>query len=320
MRILVSAPYMIDDLDQFRPVLEQAGISIEVAEVQERLSEDELLSHVGELDGVICGDDMFTARVLRAARPRLKVISKWGTGVDSIDRQAAAEMGIQVLNTPNAFSGPVADTVLGYVLSFARGIHASDRQMKSGKWHKLPARELNECVLGVVGLGNIGSAVLERAHALRMRTVGNDIDEAVVREEKTEMVKLDELLQRSDFVSLNCNLTPTSHHLIDRGALTLMRPDAVLINTARGAVVDEAALIDALRDKTIAGAALDVFEDEPLPADSPLRSMPNLLLSPHNANSGRAARRAVHRSTIRNLFKGLGLASPTIDSEEVQED
>ena len=319
MRILVSAPYMIDDLDLFRPVLERAGVAIEVAEVHERLSEDELLAYVGDVDGVICGDDMFTARVLRAARPRLKVISKWGTGVDSIDRQAAEEMGIRVFNTPGAFTDPVADTVLGFVLSFARGIHASDRQMKSGEWQKLPTRALNECVLGVVGVGNTGSAVLERAHAFGMKTVAADTDEAVVRERKTEMVTLKELLECSDFISLNCDLNPTSHHLIDREALTLMRPDAVLINTARGAVVDEVALIDALRNQTIAGAALDVFEDEPLPADSPLRSMPNLLLSPHNANSGQVARRGVHRSTIHNLFRGLGLELPKIELDEVQE-
>ena len=137
MNILVSAPYMIADLDQFRPAFERAGLNIEVAAVKERLSEDELLGYVGEVDGAISGDDMFTKKVLRAARPRLKVISKWGTGVDSIDRQAADEMGIQVYNTPNAFTDTVADTVLGFVLSFAREIPASDRQMKSGEWHKL---------------------------------------------------------------------------------------------------------------------------------------------------------------------------------------
>ena len=143
MKILISAPYMIDDLDPFRPVFERAGLAIELAEVQERLNEEELMAYAGEVDGVICGDDMFTEKVLRATRPRLKVISKWGTGVDSIDRQAAEEMGIQVFNTPGAFTHPVADTVLGFVLSFAREIHTSDRQMKSGDWNKLPARALN---------------------------------------------------------------------------------------------------------------------------------------------------------------------------------
>ena len=309
---------MIDDLDLYRPVLEGAGLSIEVAEVHERLDEDELLAYLGKVDGVICGDDRFSAEVLKAARPRLKVIAKWGTGIDSIDQQAAEGMGIQVFNTPNAFTDPVADTVLGFVLSFARAIHDSNHGMRSGDWHKLPARALNECVLGIVGVGNIGSAVLERARAFGMRTMGNDIDEAVVREEKTEMALLDELLERSDFVSLNCDLNPTSRHLIDREALSLMKSDAVLINTARGAIVDEGALIDALRNETIAGAALDVFEDEPLPADSPLRSMPNVLLSPHNANSGQRVRRAVHRNTIQNLFRGLGLEPPNIEFEEEQ--
>ena len=319
MKILISAPYMIDDLDQLSAVFEQAGLIIEVAEVQERLNEEELLAYAGEVDGVICGDDTFTAEVLRAAQPRLKVISKWGTGIDSIDRQAAEEIGIHVFNTPNAFTDPVADTVLGFILSFAREIHASDRHMKSGEWQKIPVHALNECVLGVVGVGNIGTAVLERAHAFGMRTVGNDIDASIVREEKTEMVTLDKLLGLSDFVSLNCDLNPTSRHLIDKEALRLMKPDAVLINTARGAVVDEAALIDALLNQAIAGAALDVFEDEPLPADSPLRPMPNLLLSPHNANGGQAVRRAVHLNTINNLFRGLELEPPYIEFDKGQQ-
>ncbi|MFQ5944101.1 MAG: phosphoglycerate dehydrogenase [Anaerolineales bacterium] len=319
MKILISAPYVIDDIAQIRPVLERAGLSIELADVKERLDEEQLLTYIEDVDGAICGDDMFTARVLQAAAPQLKVVSKWGTGIDSIDRQAAEELGVQVYNTPNAFTHPVADTVMGFLLSFARGIHLSDHNMKAGRWNKLPVRALNECVLGVIGVGNIGSAILERANAFRMATVGNDIDEAVVLENKTEMVELDELLERSHFVSVNCDLNPTSYHLIDETAFSKMRSDAVLINTARGAVVDEAALVEALRNRTIAGAALDVFEDEPLPLGSPLRSMPNLLLSPHNANGGQAVRRAVHRSTIENLFRGLGIQPPSFEFQEVDE-
>ena len=308
---------MIDDLDQFQPMLEQAGLRIEVAEVRERLSEDELLAYVGNVEGVICGDDMFTDRVLDAAQPKLKVISKWGTGTDSIDQLAAKTMGVKVFNTPNAFTDPVADTVLGFILSFARMIHTSDQQMKSGEWHKLPARALNECVLGIIGVGNIGSAVVHRAQALGMKTVGYDNDETVVSAQVTEMLTLEELLATSDFVSINCDLNSSSRHLMDRATLAMMKPDAILINTARGAVVDEGALIESLRNGGLAGAALDVFESEPLAGDSPLRSMPNVLLSPHNANSGGAVRRAVHKNTINNLFKGLGLEPPNFELLEV---
>jgi D-3-phosphoglycerate dehydrogenase len=285
----------------------------------ERLPEQALLGYVGKIDGVICGDDQFTAQVLEQAAPRLKVISKWGTGVDSIDRQAAQRLGVKVCNTPGAFTDPVADSVLGYILAFARRGPWMDRGMKAGRWEKSAARALNECTLGVVGVGNIGRAVLRRAKAFGMHLIGNDIVEVpsdFVVESRVEMTSLSDLLARSDFVSLNCDLNPTSYHLIDERTLAAVRPGAVLINTARGGVVDEGALIAALRNGRLAGAALDVFEEEPLPDDSPLRSMDNVLLAPHNANSGRAAWERVHWNTLRNLFDGLGLELPAVKGSD----
>ncbi len=254
------------------------------------------------------------ARVLQACAPRLKVISKWGTGIDSIDAEAAARLGIQVCRTPNAFTLPVADSVLGYILSFARRLPWLDRAVKAGTWEKIPGRTLSECTLGVVGVGNCGKAVLRRAQAFGMQLLGNDIVEIApdfIREQRVEMVPLDELLRRSDFVSLNCDLNPTSYHLIDAQRLAQMKPGAVLINLSRGQVVDEPALVKALQEGVIAGAALDVFESEPLPAESPLRRMDNVMLAPHNANSSPFAWNRVHWNTIRNLLAGLGL--PTGD-------
>src|SRR5215218_5673222 len=161
-RVLVSAPYILPALEEFRPRLEREGVEVVRADVRERLSEAELLPLVAEIDGAICGDDQFTERVLRIA-PRLKVISKWGTGIDSIDSRAAARLGIRVCNTPDAFTNPVADTALGYVLCFARGL-----------WVKPDAVSLCECTLGVVGVGNIGRAVVSRARAFGMRVLGTD--------------------------------------------------------------------------------------------------------------------------------------------------
>ena len=163
-------------------------------------------------------------------------------------------------------------------------------------------------------MGNCGKAVLRRAQAFGMQLLGNDIVEIApdfIREQRVEMVPLDELLSRSDFVSLNCDLNPTSHHLIDAQRLAQMKPGAVLINLSRGQVVDEPALVKALQEGVIAGAALDVYESEPLPLDSPLRRMDNVMLAPHNANSSPFAWNRVHWNTIRNLLAGLGL--PTGD-------
>jgi D-3-phosphoglycerate dehydrogenase len=184
-----------------------------------------------------------------------------------------------------------------------------DRAMKSGVWEKIPGRTLAESTLGVIGVGNCGRAVIRRARAFGARILGADIVEIApdfVRENEVEMVELDELLRRADFVTLHCDLNPTSYHLINARTLSLMQPHAVLINTSRGPVVEEPALIAALQAGAIAGAALDVFEVEPLPHDSPLMKMDNVLLAPHNANSSPMAWERVHRSTIRNLLVGLG--------------
>jgi D-3-phosphoglycerate dehydrogenase len=306
-RVMISAPYMLPVVERFRPQFAERGIELVVPPVNERLEEADLLALIGEIDGVICGDDRFTERVLQAA-PRLKVIAKWGTGIDSIDQDACKRLGIAVRNTPNAFSEPVADSVLGYMLCFARNLLALDRQMKAGTWHKIPGRALRECTLGVIGVGDVGKAVVRRAIGFGMRIVGNDLLEMpadFAAATGIEMMHKDDLLRQADFVSLNCDLNPTSYHLLSSAEFALMQPTAVVINTARGPVIDEAALVAALQQGQIAGAGLDVFEDEPLPPNSPLRQMDNVLLAPHNANSSPEAWEHVHQNTIRQLLAVL---------------
>ena len=306
-RILISAPYFLPVVEEYRAQLEAEGLELLIADVRERLSEAELLTLVPGIHGAICGDDRFTERVLEAAT-HLKVISKWGTGIDSIDLRAAARLGIRVCNTPDAFSDGVADSTLGYILNLARQLFAMDHEMRSGRWIKRDAITLRECTLGVVGVGNIGKAVVRRAVAFGMTVVGYDpasVSQSFLTETGLKPVSLAELLRSSDFVTLHCDLNSTSYHLIDRPQLELMRSTAYLINTSRGPVVNEPALVEALRSGRIAGAALDVFENEPLPIDSPLRALNNCLLAPHNSNSGPAAKKRVHESTIRNLLAGL---------------
>ncbi len=307
---------MIPVLGRFKPIFDQHGIELIVPpQVQERLEEADLLRYAGLYDGTICGDDKYTRRVLEACTPRLKVISKWGTGVDSIDAEACAQLGVKLGRTPNAFTQAVADTVLGYMLAFARRQPWMDREMKAGKWSKLPGRTLAECTLGVIGVGTIGKVVTCRARAFGMRVLGNDIveiDPGFIRDSGIEMTSLETLLDQSDFISLNCDLNPTSHHLINAARLALVQRNAVLINSARGPIVDEPALVHALEAKQLAGAALDVFEVEPLPADSPLLTMDNVMLAPHNANSSPAAWERVHANTIRNLLEGLGIQTEGI--------
>ena len=306
--ILFSAPYMLPFLERFRPILNQYDLDLIVPTLNERLSEEQILDYSGEFDGTICGDDHYSAHVLKACSPRLRVISKWGTGIDSIDSATANELGIRVFRTPNAFTQPVADTVMGYILAFSRRQPWMDQGVKAGRWEKLPGRSLRECTLGVIGVGKIGRAVLERAQAFGMELLGNDIieiNQEFVEKTGGEMTSLTDLMSRADFVSINCDLNPTSHHLINKESLAGMKSNAVLINTARGQVVDELALITTLQAGHIAGAALDVFEVEPIPGNSPLLKMGNVMLAPHNANSSPTAWEHVHWNTIRNLLDGL---------------
>jgi D-3-phosphoglycerate dehydrogenase len=311
--VLLTAPYMIPVFDRYRYLFDQAGIDVIVEDVIERLDEVALLKYAGKVDGTVCGDDNYSEAVLKKFAPRLKAISKWGTGIDSIDREAAQALGIGVYNTLDAFTDPVADTVLENILIFARQGPEMDRSMKEGKWAKILSRALFECTLGVVGIGRIGKAVLRRAKPFRMTLLGNDIieiDPNFISETGVEMTSLEVLLAQSDFVSLNCDLNPTSFHLINNETLSYMKQGSILINTSRGPVIDETALVEALRSGVLAGAALDVFEEEPLPKDSPLLKMDNVMLAPHNANSSPTAWERVHLNTIRNVFIGLEIDFP----------
>jgi len=303
-KVIISAPYMQKEIDRFEQELKDKNIDIFLPEVKERLEEDDLLKIIEDIHGIICGDDRITEKVIDKAK-KLKVIVKWGTGIDSINKKYAESRGIKVFNTPNAFTEPVSDTVIGFMLCFARNILVSDKMMKQGKWEKIKGFTLQEKTLGIIGVGNIGRRVAEKAKVFGMKIIGNDIRK--IEDPPCKMVSLNELLKQSDFVSINCDLNETSHHLINMEKLKLMKKDAIIINTARGPIIKEEDLILALKNKIIAGAGLDVFEFEPLPEDSPLRKMNNVILSPHNSNSSSFFWNRVHRNSLNMLYKGLGL-------------
>ncbi len=315
--VLITAPYMIPFMDRFTPILESFGLNVIIPEVDERFEADELLRFVGQYEGTICGDDRYTPEVIAANAGTLKVISKWGTGVDAIDAEAAEKYGVMVGRTPNAFTVPVSESVMAGMLSFARNVPWMDEAMKAGEWKKIRGHTLSESTLGVVGVGNIGKAVIRRARPFGMTILGNDIidiEPDFILEQGIEMITLEDLLERSDYISLNTSLNPTSYHLINTETLRHVKPSAVLINTCRGPVVHEEALIAALQEGRLRGAALDVFEEEPLPADSPLTKMDNVLLSPHNTNSSPFFYERIHWNSIRNLLIGLDIPVGDINS------
>lgn len=306
-KILITAPYMIKERKKVHKLFENTDLKVDWAVVKERLEEYDLLKIIEPYHGIICGDDRITKSVLDRAI-NLKVIVKWGTGIDSIDKEEAEKRGIPLFRTPNAFSEPVADTTLGVILAFARSIFTNDRLMKGGHWDKPQGFSLSEKVVGIIGLGNIGTAVAKRLTGFQTAILANDIveiDPEILRKYGITMVSKDELYKRADFICLHCDLNETSFHLLNERAFEKMKQKPFVINMARGPIIKEVALIRALKNGIISGAALDVFEAEPLPKDSPLRSMGNVILSAHNANSSPYYWQKVHENSLKNLFDVL---------------
>ena len=216
--------------------------------------------------------------------------------------------GITVTNTPGVFADDVANVATCYILMLARGLHRVDAAVRAGTWLKVEGESLRGKVLGVVGLGSIGLALAERARALGMEVAGCDPAaqaRAAAEAAGVRATTLDDVLATADYLALCCPLTPQTHHLIDARALAAMKPGARLVNVARGPIVDEPALVDALRSGHLAGAGLDVFETEPLPADSPLRDLPQVILGAHNGSNAREAVERTSRLAMQNLLAHL---------------
>lgn len=306
-RVLVSCPLIMDSIDDYADRFAANDIEYDVADVDQQLTEAELLEVIDKYHGVLAGDDEFTRRVIVEAS-NLKVISKWGIGIDAIDTEAAEEHGVEVYNTPGAFDDEVADVVIGYVIMLTRQLHHVDRAVRDGNWYSPRGMSLTGKTFGVIGIGNIGSTVARRSYALGMNVLGTDIrpfPDELIDATDIERVDRDDLLDRSDIVSLNCALTEETRGMIGREELDRLGAGGYLINTARGELVDQAALVTALQEGTIAGAALDVFEEEPLPEDDPLTELDSVILGSHNAQNTHEAVERVNERAVENLIAGL---------------
>lgn len=252
------------------------------------LTAPELLPLLPGIDAVLASMDHFNADVLGAPEAAsLKLISRWGVGYDAIDVPTATRQGIVVAYTPGLLNDAVADYAMALLFALARRVHEGHLSMREGRWASGWGHDIAGKTLGLIGCGRIGQAVARRASGFNLRLLGFDIAPNPDAEKLgIEFVSLDRLLAESDFVSLHAALTPETRGLLGESRLRQMKKSAYLINTARGAIVDEAALVKALEAKWIAGAALDAFVVEPLPADHPLRRAPNVLLTPHQASFG----------------------------------
>jgi len=239
---------------------------------------------------------------------RLKAIARWGVGIDGIDLVAAKRRGIQISNTPSVFNDEVADVVIGYIIMLARQLHVLNSSVRQGSWPKIQGISLRGKTLGVIGLGNIGQAVAHRAASAGMVVAGYDVvpvPASVIKEKSIQIMSFDQLLEISDFISLNCGLTDKNRHMLGSREFALMKHGVFIINAARGPLIDESALIQALRDGKVAGAGLEVVEEEPLSLDNPLRQFNNCIFGTHNASNTSEAVMRVNKLAIDNLLKAL---------------
>ena len=248
------------------------------------LNEAETLALVGDIDGFICGDDAITRAVLEKALPRLKVLSKYGIGVDKIDVAAATELGIPVCYTPGVNHTTVAEHCFALMLALFKNLVAEVDITRAGKWKRLIGHEIMGKRIGIVGLGRIGKEVAIRARAFGMELVGHDIywPEAFAAEYGIEKApSLDALLESCDIISLHTNLSPETRHMINLQSLGRMKDGVIIINCARGELVHTDAMVHALKIGKVAGYGTDVLDEEPPPADHPLLNEPNCLVTPH---------------------------------------
>jgi D-3-phosphoglycerate dehydrogenase len=281
MKILVTARSFIKTSGRHKELLEQTGYQVVENPLDRPLKEAEMVELIRDADGAILGLDEVTAKVIEAGR-QLKVLSRYGVGVDRVDLKAATAAGVVVTNTPGTNHIAVAELTLGLMLSLARRIPEHDRIVKGGSWNRVRGTELAGKTLGIVGLGWISREVIRRAFAFDMRIVVQTAypDKELADHYGVEYLPLERLVREADFISLHCAFTPERADLIGEKELRAMKPTSYLINTARGELVDEEALLVALQEGWIAGATMDAFKEEPA-TGSPLVKLNNFIATPH---------------------------------------
>lgn len=311
-KVLVTCMHLARHFEKFRD--QYAALDVEALIpplAGQQFSAAEMAQHIVGVDTVIAGDDTIDAAVLDAGQASgLKAVIKWGIGTDGIDKLHATDIGMPVYNTPGVFGEEVADLALSHLLMLTRKTHLMDQSVREGGWLKTEGRSLAGMTAGVIGLGSIGQAIARRTHAFGMTVIGYDpfqFDADFLSSLGVEQLPLDKVLVQSDVLLIACALTADNHHLIGQQALAMVRPGVFIVNVSRGPLIDENALVAAMADGRVAGAGLDVFESEPLPADSPLRRFADrCTFSTHNGSNTAEAVARINQMTTDIAFDVLG--------------
>lgn len=301
---------MLRAIDSLRHYFEEKGLELITPNVVQVLKEDELIELVPTVDAWIIGDDPATERVFTAGKNgKLKAAVKWGVGVDNVDFKACEKLGIPISNTPGMFGNEVADMAMAYFTGLTRDSYRVDQQVKLGNWIKPSGMSLEGKAVALVGLGDIGRAVARRLRGFGVRINAYDpFTQLTVEQAGVDAIlPFPEGLNQADFVITTCALTPSSHHLINKQSIALMKDGVYIINVSRGGLVDQAALVDALKAGKVKAAGLDVFEVEPLPLDSPLRQFDQCIFGTHNGSNTKEAVLRASLKAIDLLFGYLNI-------------
>jgi len=310
-RILLTTTFFQDTPGDHHRLLADTGW--EIVRARGPLSEAQTLELVGDIDAFICGDDAITRKVLEKARPRLKIISKYGIGVDKIDVKSATEFGLPVLFTPGVNHTTVAEHTFLLLLALEKNLIAAVDATRKGEWKRKTGHELLDKTIGIIGLGRIGKEVAIRARAFGMQAVGFDVywDEAFARQQGVRRAAtLDELFAAADYISLHTNLTPETRDMINAGSIAKMKKGVIILNCARGEIVHTADMVAALQSGQVAGYGADVLDQEPPPADHPLLKLPNCIVTPHVGS--RTYESVVRQATtaVKNLILAMNGDKP----------
>ncbi len=297
-------------INKFKKQLKKKNIEFDVLKTSQYIREKILLRIIHKYDALLCGDDEITKKVIDKAT-NLKVISKWGTGIDSIDKNYAIKKGIKIFNTPGAFTNGVATMALAMLLSFYRKINENHNDIKKGQWKKYPGETLIRKKIGVIGVGNIGKTIFEMLQGFNTINYGNDlkkIDKKFLNKNNIKIKNKKFLYNNCDVLIFATDLNKNSYKMINKYSVKELKKKPLIINVGRGGVIDNKTLIYALKMKKINGACLDVFENEPLKKNNPLKNFKNCIFTSHNAFNTKDEVEFVHKNTLHNLYKGLRLS------------
>ena len=309
MKILVTCPPMLGMIDNFRHLFEKYDIELTTPHVEQLMSIEELIKIVPQHEGWIIGDDPATREVFEAGKSgNLKAAVKWGVGVDNVDFDACIDLAIPIVNTPDMFGREVADIAMGYVISLARETYEIDRAVRDGDWIKPRGISLSGKSVALIGFGDIGQNTAKRLQASDMKVIVYDPFAKLNPDlSEIEIETWPNRIDEADFIVVTCSLTESSYHMVNAEVFSQAKRGVRIINVGRGPVIDESSLENALNSGRVYSVALDVFEVEPLPMSSYLRTHPHCIFGSHNASNTVDAVERTSHIAIQKLFDFLGI-------------